>query len=304
VLRDASASRTLAGGPVLDPQAPVRYRQRPERLRYLNSQRQPDGLQRLSEGVAALAHGLDACAWLQQQGWVHWPEAALAQPGLVWSEHSGWAIGLSQLESLRPAVLQALKDYHARHPEELGPESQRCRRLCASRLPAPLWSLLVQRLEQAGVLSVSRGFLHLPEHGAQLRAAEQVVAERVLPLLLEGRFDPPWIRTLATDTGLPETQVRSVLGRLAGSAAVSAVVKDLYYHPDVVREMAALVRRLAAEHGQISAAHFRDATGLGRKRAIQVLEFFDRIGFLRRVGDAHLLRPGTTLFMDDAKSTP
>ena len=33
-----------------------------------------------------------------------------------------------------------------------------------------------------------------------------------------------------------------------------------------------------------------------RKRAIQILEFFDRIGFLRRVSDSHLLRPGTPLF--------
>lgn len=34
----------------------------------------------------------------------------------------------------------------------------------------------------------------------------------------------------------------------------------------------------------------------GRKRAIQLLEFFDRVGFTRRVKDAHLLRPGTPLF--------
>ena len=79
---------------------------------------------------------------------------------------------------------------------------------------------------------------------------------------------------------------------------VYAVVKDLYYHPQAIRELATLVRRAVAEHGSVEAAQFRDATGLGRKRAIQILEFFDRIGMLRRVGDTHLLRPGTTLFTD------
>ena len=49
----------------------------------------------------------------------------------------------------------------------------------------------------------------------------------------------------------------------------------------------------------VKAASFRDATGLGRKRAIQILEFFDRIGFLRRVGDIHWLRTGTTLFLNE-----
>jgi selenocysteine-specific elongation factor len=46
----------------------------------------------------------------------------------------------------------------------------------------------------------------------------------------------------------------------------------------------------------LQAASFRDATGLGRKRAIQLLEFFDRVGYTRRVKDTHLLRPDTTLF--------
>jgi selenocysteine-specific elongation factor len=45
--------------------------------------------------------------------------------------------------------------------------------------------------------------------------------------------------------------------------------------------------------GAVEARVFRDAVQLGRKRAIQILEFFDRIGYTRRVGDAHLLRPDT-----------
>jgi len=50
------------------------------------------------------------------------------------------------------------------------------------------------------------------------------------------------------------------------------------------------VRELAAEHAFANAARFRDRIGTGRKLAIQILEFFDRIGFTRRVGDSHVLR--------------
>ena len=46
----------------------------------------------------------------------------------------------------------------------------------------------------------------------------------------------------------------------------------------------------------LTVAAFRDASGLGRKRAVQVLEFFDRIGLCRRVGDAHILRTESLLF--------
>mgnify|MGYP003704676695 CR=1 FL=1 len=133
----------------------------------------------------------------------------------------------------------------------------------------------------------------------QLRQADLVVAQRVLPLLLAGRFDPPWVRDMVQTTRLSEAQIRSVLIRLSKTAEVYQIVKDLFYHPEVVNELAQLARTVFEQEGEVTAANFRDATGLGRKRAIQILEFFDRIGYLRRVGDIHLLRSGTALFASE-----
>jgi selenocysteine-specific elongation factor len=66
-------------------------------------------------------------------------------------------------------------------------------------------------------------------------------------------------------------------------------------------KLAAMARQVAAADGtqQVNAASFRDATGLGRKRAIQILEYFDRVGLLRRVGDVHKLRTDSTLFVEE-----
>jgi selenocysteine-specific elongation factor len=35
--------------------------------------------------------------------------------------------------------------------------------------------------------------------------------------------------------------------------------------------------------------------GIGRKRSIQILEFFDRIGLTRRLGDQRRIRPDNAL---------
>ena len=40
----------------------------------------------------------------------------------------------------------------------------------------------------------------------------------------------------------------------------------------------------------MEAARYRDAIGVGRKRAIQILEFFDRAGYTRRTRNARVLR--------------
>jgi len=67
-------------------------------------------------------------------------------------------------------------------------------------------------------------------------------------------------------------------------------VKDLFYSKRSVAELAALAAELERADGEVRAAVFRDRTGLGRKRAIQILEFFDRVGYTRRVKEAHRLR--------------
>ena len=41
--------------------------------------------------------------------------------------------------------------------------------------------------------------------------------------------------------------------------------------------------------GVIQLAEFRRSTGLNRNQAIEVLEYFDRIGFTRRVGAARVI---------------
>ena len=102
------------------------------------------------------------------------------------------------------------------------------------------------------------------------------------------------MRDLARDHGSAEELVRQLLKKLGRQGAVFQVVKDLFYAAAQVDALAALMAELAAqaERGQVEAAAFRDATGLGRKRAIQILEFFDRVGYTRRVRDSHVLRPG------------
>ena len=295
VLRDASAQRTVAGGAVLDVAGPLRYRQTPERLALLHSQREADLLSRVSGTVLHSPYGLDGAAWLRAAGFSTWP-FELTATGAVIDSAGQWLIAPDRLAAHEGAVLAALQAFHTRLPEDIGPDLQRTRRLAAPRMPEGLWVRLVERLVADGRIGRRSGFLHLAGHGEQLRAADRVVAERALPLLREGLFEPPWVRDMALAGKLNEAAVRQVLARLAKTGEVFQVVKDLYYHPAVVQQLADLARDIAARDGQVTAGTFRDATGLGRKRAIQLLEFFDRSGFLRRVGDAHLLRTGTTLF--------
>ena len=112
-------------------------------------------------------------------------------------------------------------------------------------------------------------------------------ADTLLPWLLDKPFDPPWVRDIALRLGEPETATRELLKRLAACGETCQVVRDLFYAPAAVRQLGAIAAGLMEADGCIRAAAFRDRTGLGRKRAIQVLEYFDRVGYTRKLGRGH-----------------
>jgi selenocysteine-specific elongation factor len=293
VLRDAGASRTLAGGIVLDPFAPTRYRRAPERLAELAAMEAPEREARLAGLLAQAPLGLDLAQWARAEGVVELPApvAALSE--------GGWALGDAAAARLADRLVQVLAEFHAKAPDELGPDAARLRRLVAPRLAEPLWRALLNRERAAGRVAQRGAFAHLPAHGVQLSAVEQRIAQKVAPRLIEAGFEGAWARDLARDAGETEPLMRATLARLAQQGELHQVVKDLFYATSTLAALAGIARRVGdGAQGTVLAAGFRDATGLGRKRAIQVLEYFDRIGLLRRIGDEHRLRADSTLFAE------
>lgn len=288
VVRNAQATHTLGGGVVLDPFGTMRKRRSAARLAWLDAlaryidDRNPAGL------VAANPSGLAASDLVRLTqlplGQLQLPTSILRLP-LAGGDQL--LIDPAMLAPLEQRVTDGLAAYHARMPDEAGPELWRLKRMVAPQLGDALWSGLTTRMLHAGAIAKTGHSLHLPDHSVALSEVEQAMAKRLLVALEVGRYDPPWVRDLGREFGIAEDQVRGLLRKLARAGHLSQVVPDLFYHPKPLAELARIIATLP----DTQAASFRDATGLGRKRAIQVLEFFDRIGYTRRVRNSHLLRP-------------
>jgi selenocysteine-specific elongation factor len=301
IVRNAQATQTVGGGRVLDPFGPARKRRTPARrawldalVAWLDEGRLDALLDEAPLGIAAatLVHltGLSRAA-LSLPG----DAISVAMPGR--SGDDARLVARRHWDALRAKVLAALQGFHERSPDEQGPDIARLRRIAAPLADEALWRALVEALIADGEVMRSGPWLHLPSHVVSFDAREEALAAQLLPQVLEGRYDPPWVRDLAAATGAAEEAVRGLLRKLARRGEVHQVVRDLFYHRDRVAELAQVIATLAASRdGAVDAATFRDATGLGRKRAIQILEFFDRVGYTRFYRDLHLLRADSRLF--------
>ncbi|WP_144630000.1 selenocysteine-specific translation elongation factor [Bordetella genomosp. 13] len=299
IARNAQASRTVGGGRVLDPDAPDRKRRTPQRLAWLDAVAALLDGQGLAPALRVAPLGLDEA---QLQRLTGLPAQAVSVPDDArWvaarAPHAVRTLVLAgHWDDLCDHAVAALDGFHEQSPDEPGLDAARLRRIAAPAASEPLWQAVLEHLLAQQRLARNGAWLHRPLHAATLGEAEAALAERLLPLIQEGRYDPPWVRDLARVQNEPEERVRQLLRKLLRRGEVAQVVKDLYYHRDHVSDLAALVAELCARDGSAHAAAFRDATGLGRKRAIQILEFFDRVGYTRRLRDSHVLRSDTALF--------
>ena len=290
IARDAQAAHTVGGGVVIDPYAPSRRRRSVERLRHL------DALERMiaGDGIAPVLqqarHGLPMTALARLTGRAPEHVPLPADSVTLEAGPERFVFLPSAWRELRQHAVQTLREFHARAPDEPGPDVGRLRRIAQPDLPPALWRTLVDELVHEQVVIRNGPWLHLPEHTARLSEADEALAHELQPLIAAGRFDPPWVRNLATVVREPEERVRQVLRKQVTRGAVYQVVRDLFYDTGRIGELAAIAAAIAREHGGIDAARFRDAIGLGRKRTIQILEFFDRVGFTRRINDTHVLR--------------
>ena len=304
VLRDAGATRTVAGGRVLDIHPPRRHKRRPFRLALLDRLRDDDPAVALGYLAAESETGVDLAAFAR-----NWnlddaqAEALWSRAGLRVIRDAEAAVGISEAawEALGQRVLEVLAEEHERAPDMIGVEPGRLRRMVSVRLSPLLFRALVDELLGQGAIALTRAWLHRPEHRVQVSEEDRAQFAILEPLFRAHPYNPPRVRYAAQDVGLEEGEVRRLCQRLARAGELYPVARDHYFTADAVAELAEIVRELAEEQGAARAAPFRDRLfpdgGGGRKVAIRILEFFDRVGYTRRVRDDHVLR-------DDRSASP
>ena len=301
ILRDSSAQRTLGGGQVLDPFAPARQRRSPERLAQLQALAGHDSLEQ------ALPVLLDHCAGgldpQQLERQFNRPRAEWSLPAnvrLIDTRQGPVLFNVQRWGQLKFTLLEQLAKLHELEPDQMGPDRDRLRRFSGLALERSTFASLLDELRAAGSINASGPWLHLPDHQVRLNAEDETLWQQMQPLFEQAGFDPPWVRDVAKTLGVDDAVVRLLLRKLARLGLMHQIVRDLFLTDAQLRRMAGVLLHLEQENPQIQVTTFRDALGLGRKRCIQYLEYFDRLGLTRRIGESRVIRPDNALASADA----
>ena len=295
ILRDQSARRTIAGGKAIDPFAPARGRARPERLEILKALEIPLAADALKALLAQSDAGVELKPFAKSRNLSPteandlWRTIEMNRVGRPEAP-----IGVSQTrwDTLSEDTITALAEWHKAQPGDPGPTEEQLRRRLPFRIPDDLFGAILLGLITSDKIARDGATLRLPMHRAALSDNETALWEKVRPMMEEGGLRPPRVREIAEELSQPPQVIERFLFRAARLGIVHAVAKNRFYPPATMRDLGRLAVGLAekSQDDMFSTADFRDATGVGRNVTIQVLEYFDRIGFTQRIGEGRKIR--------------
>jgi selenocysteine-specific elongation factor len=277
IVRDASARRTLAGGEVIDVYPPARGRAKPQRLAWLNAMAMQDDALALQALGELSAKGVDLVRFAANR---NLPAA------------HGWHFADRHWRALVDTVLENLAAWHARSPDTAGaPETRLVEGL---GVDASLAGRILEKLASEGRVMREGGLVRLGGHIAVLAPADAALWTKLMAPMAGPR--PPTIAELAAAQGMEAPKLEAALSRIARQGLLVRVSKTRFLQPAALEGLKGLAAELCAAPGGLTAASFRDRSGVGRNLAIELLEYFDRINWTRRVGDARvLMRSGPQL---------
>ena len=287
VLRDPSATRTIAGATVIDPFGPPRNRRTQRRLAELRALLGGDDgvvmktLLELEAGYVGLARfGLSRNLRPAEV------DRLLTAAGGV--KLAGFGIRAETLAEARKDIVETLKVFHETNADAPGLQAERLRVAMKKRWPAEVFQALLDQEVQAKTVVVDGAVLRLPGHTLKLGARDEELWKKIAAALVRERFKPPRVRDFADEHHVPEADVRRLMKRLAKLGRVVEVAPDQFFLRPVVAEMIGIAHGFGRD---FTAADFRDKLDNGRKVAILILEFFDRHGITIRRGDHRRTAP-------------
>ena len=305
IIRDQSAQRTIGGGRVIDVYPPARGRARPERIAFLKAMEEEDDGTALTALLETSPNGLFLDRFAATRNLTDSDMRALKElvpiksistkNGLLGFSHSRW-------DTLRASILKALGTWHENSPDTVGPGENRILVGTGLRLPGDATASICAELVREGAIVKEGLGVRLPSHKPMLQGADASNWHKIKQLLVDGGLRPPVIVKIAQAIGKEPNKIESLLVRAGRHGLVIRIAKNRFYQPDTLRQLGEIAEKVAAsaDDGMVTAANFRDASEIGRNLAIEVLEFFDKVKFTRRVGDGHeIIRPAAEVFRKD-----
>lgn len=278
ILRGASPLITVAGGTVMELHLGRPRLRRKGAIERLANWKQLDAVGRMRQLVGERPLGMDQRDLQLRLGFA----VEQAHPEL--ERIGSWWIAVANLKRIAAKLVDQLRAHHREKPLEVGLSREYLRSLLLPAAPAGVMDAV---LRHAPAVKPEGDLLRLESHKVKLEANEDAASQRIEAAFQQAGLAVPALDEVLKSTGLDAAKSKSILALLLRESRLVRVGPDLVFHAEPLRQLRQL---LQARRGQsFGVVEFKDWTGVSRKYAIPLLEYFDRERVTRRSGDLRII---------------
>ncbi|GHV57566.1 selenocysteine-specific translation elongation factor [Deltaproteobacteria bacterium] len=296
VIRFYSPLVTIGGGQVLDAAPLKRRRHKPQIIRQFETKEAGSPLERLELAVRERPETFPSLEELGRRAdldpaRIKNEAQILVQKGLLVRLTKEVFIHRREMDRLRARLGRFLAEWHDKNPFSPGMSLEEVRgRLLPGAGPAVADALL-GLLEDDRFIVRELGSIRLAGFKPQVNERENELIAKLEGLYLD--YGPTPLATSAVEPAASPAEERRRQAAFAALARRGLLVRldDLYYiHRAHYDRAWNLFKELADGGAVVPAGQFRDELATSRKVAIALLEYFDRTGLTKAVGEGRTLR--------------
>jgi len=211
------------------------------------------------------------------------------QDELVWKKHkkSKWLVTITQWKVLQERIQSFLKDFHAKHPLEVGVQKEKIRQ--DLKTEESVLDVLLLEME-AENLAIQKGKIWShPNFEVRLNSEDNSLQSDVLQILDAEGFTSSNLVELSGKTGHPKDKLMQILKVAEQQGKLLRIDGNLMF---THRNFLILKEKVSQHfnlHGEMSVPEFKALAQTSRKYAVPLLEYFDKVKITYRDGNARKL---------------
>lgn len=189
------------------------------------------------------------------------------------------------LNRLKDSAIKLLESYHKENPLREGMKKDEFRNKLIKYEDISVVDKITDSLVNRKVLKYVNNCVALADFEVQQDNNQQEIENA----FLQGGFSPESPDQIAAR--FPKVKnFKQVLESLVNTGKLVRVEEKILLHADYYNKALTLAKEHVDQNGQITLAEMRDLMGASRKFAVAVLEYWDKRGITKKVGDARTFK--------------
>jgi selenocysteine-specific elongation factor len=293
IVRSENAEATLGGGTIIRPGAKRLHANNAETLNSMNRAASPENEKRLEETLRTSDFAIPSTARLSALTGVGSNEVMhilekFRRAGVLLSLLPHLEMHRDTVATLEQRGVAYLQRHHKLNPLEPGILRDRFSGWLDKRGVAGIGKIICARMEKAGLATARGPYLAHHDFRPALSPENASLMEKIVSEISAAGLDPPAWSSLRALSGMSARRSNVMEDLARSDPRLVLLAPGQFLAAAAAEKFKAVVSKVGAGR-RFKLAEVRDAVQLSRRAVQPLLEYLDRVGITRRVGDERVL---------------